>query len=358
MKTLLRVVPAVVLVVVFACLPLLTAVTVPGLFDGAIGSAGSLQVLAVALIYAALAMSFDMLYGFTGLLSFGHTLWFAIGLYFPAVIMRELELPFFTAVLITLVATVIVALAVGSLALRVYGIAFAMVTLAFAETFLIFVERNPTGLFGGDEGVRMPGELVPQMFRGVVGMSSIYILAVALVVVVYLLLRQSVRSRAGSVWQALSENPLRVELIGLRPYRYRLMSFVLAAVVACVCGNLYLLVVKSANPGVAGSEFALLILVMVVVGGSGRLWGAALGGFLYGFASLRLGDVSTSGFASGLPSWIEGPLTEPQFYIGLVVVLLMVFAPGGVAGIVDAVRRSGTARSRTPTAPAPAGPLQ
>ena len=333
-----RLIGPVVVLVVLCILPSLTTVTIPGIFDSPLGAPGTMQILTIALIYASLAMTFDLMFGYTGMMSFGHTMWFAMGAYFPAVIMTQKGMSIVPAVVLSAVAVAILSALIGAIALRTFGIAFAMVTLAFAQAFYVFVHSNPTGKFGGDEGVRFPIDKVPDAFATVVDIKNIYWVALALLVVTYLCLRQATGSRAGRVWQALRENPLRVEMVGLRSYPFRLVSFVLAAVLASLCGSVYLLVSKSAQQGIADSDFALLILVMVVLGGSGSLWGAALGGFVYAIASLRLGAVSTSGLAhSSVPHWITGPLTQPQFYVGVGVVLLVVFAPQGLAGLISSI---------------------
>jgi branched-chain amino acid transport system permease protein len=78
---------------------------------------------------------------------------------------------------------------------------------------------------------------------------------------------------------------------------------------------------------------------MVVLGGPGRLWGAAVGGFVYAILNLRLSSLANSEAVAGLPDWIEGPLSEPLFILGVLFVLMMLFAPGGIASITDRFRR-------------------
>jgi branched-chain amino acid transport system permease protein len=80
--------------------------------------------------------------------------------------------------------------------------------------------------------------------------------------------------------------------------------------------------------------------VMVVLGGAGKLWGAALGGFVYGILTLRLSDVATSDAIDALPGWLSGPLSEPLFILGTLFVLLMLFAPGGISSIGARLKRS------------------
>src|SRR5690606_11780143 len=136
-----RVVPAVVagLGLVLAVLPFV-GVTVPGIFTGPMSSPGTLQSLAVGLVFAGVAMSYDLLLGYTGLLSLGHALYFAMGLYGTNLLLVHAELSYVVAVPLVLVGTALVAAVLGSVALRVRGVAFAMVTLAFAEAFHVLVQ--------------------------------------------------------------------------------------------------------------------------------------------------------------------------------------------------------------------------
>ena len=96
---------------------------------------------------------------------------------------------------------------------------------------------------------------------------------------------------------------------------------------------MYLLVVRGANVSTATAEFTLAILVMVVLGGAGKIWGAALGGFVYGILTLRLAAVATSDGIRALPDWISGPLSEPLFVLGTLFVILVLFAPEGLSSL-------------------------
>lgn len=324
---------------VLAVLPLLPF-GIPGLFTGAFESPGTLQVLASALVLAALAISYDIIFGYTGLLSFGHALPFALGAYGTNLLMIHFGLAYALAVpLAVVLATFTVAL-IGAVALRTSGVAFAMVTLAFAEAFSLLVLIDPLRIFGREEGLPVASEHVPDLLRGVANTQNIYWLALALAVVTYAVSRRVVSSRAGHVFQAIRENEPRVAMIGLRPFRFKLTAFVIASALAALAGGVYLLVVRGANIGITTTDFTLAILVMVVLGGAGRLWGAAIGGFVYGILTLRLSAVATSEAIAGLPSWIAGPLSEPLFVLGVLFVLLVLFAPGGLSSLRLAGRRS------------------
>jgi branched-chain amino acid transport system permease protein len=329
-----RAVPYVVgvLGVLLAAVPFIDA-TIPGVFTGPMSSPGTLQILAVGLVFAGVAMSYDLLLGYTGLLSLGHAFYFALGLYGTNLGMRVFELSYIPAVLLALVLTLVMALVLGSVALRVRGVAFAMVTLAFAEAFHVFVEADPARISGGEEGLSLDTSYVPELFTGVVNTRWVYWLALGFALLTFAICRQAVASRAGRVWQAIRENEDRVELLGLVPFRFKLLSFGLSAVLAAGGGAVYLLLVRGATPGAASSVFTLNLIIMVVLGGLGRLWGAALGGLVFGYLQLRLPGIARSGVFEPLPDWLEGPLTEPLFILGTLFVVLVMFAPGGLASL-------------------------
>ncbi len=318
--------------IVLAVLPLLPF-GIPGVFTGPLQSPGTLQVLASALVLASLAISYDIIFGYTGLLSFGHALPFALGAYGTNLLMIHLGLPYPLAVpLAVLAATVTVGL-IGALALRTSGVAFAMVTLAFAEAFSLLVLIDPLRIFGREEGLPAASEHVPDLLRGVANTQNVYWLALALAVVTFVVAHRVVTSRAGHVFQAIRENEPRVAMIGLHPFRFKLTAFVIATALAALAGGVYLLVVRGANIGITTPDFTLAILVMVVLGGAGRLWGAAIGGFVYGILTLRLSAVATSEAIAGLPDWFAGPLAEPLFVLGVLFMLLVLFAPGGLSSL-------------------------
>jgi branched-chain amino acid transport system permease protein len=324
--------------VVFAAAPFIGA-GVPVVLASAVSSPGSLLVLAIAMVYAGFAVSYDIVFGFTGLLSFGHALPIALGAYGTNLIMIHAGIPYFAAVVLSLLVTATIATVLGAIALRTTGVAFAMVTLAFAETFAILALSDPLRLLGGEEGLQLASSQVPDFFRGVVNTRHLYWLALGFLLFTYFVGRRVVTSRAGRVWEAIRENEPRVHMIGLEPFRFKLASVVIASVLASLGGSIFLLLVRGANTGMASATFTLALLVMVVLGGPGRLWGAALGGFIYAILNLRLSAVASSDFIAGLPDWIEGPVSEPLFILGVLFVLMMLFAPGGIASILDRLRQ-------------------
>ena len=347
---------ALVVVAVLAALPFV-GVPIPGVLPGEISSPGSLQVLAIGLVFAGIAVSYDIVFGFTGLLSFGHALFVALGAYGTNLLMESTGLPYAVAVPLTVVLVAVIAALLGGVALRVGGVAFAMVTLAYAEVFSILLLADPLRISGGEEGLALVSDGVPDLLRGVVNIRNRYWLALVFLVVAYVIARMVTASRAGRVWEAIRENEDRVELLGLKPLPFKLVSFVIGASLATLGGGVYLLLVRGANPSLASADFTLALLVMVVLGGAGRLWGAAIGGMLYGLLTLRLSALGTSGVLDGLPDPIEGVLSEPLFVLGTLFVLLMLFAPGGMAGMSDRLRSTlRRADGAAPTTRAPGTP--
>jgi branched-chain amino acid transport system permease protein len=300
-------------------------------YGQAFNSPGTLNLLALCLLYAGLAAGYDLLFGRTGLLSFGHALYFAVGVYGTGMFLNA-GLPLWLAALTAIAVGVVVSLALGAVALRVDGIAFSMVTLAFAQVGAIVVARDPGGLTGGEEGLTVTRG-VPDFFVGVAQTVNLYWLALAYLTVVLVVLQRVTQSPGGRVLAALRDDPRRVGVLGLSPYRFKLMSFVLAGGLAAVGGVAYLLIVGGASPHVASSDLTLTLLVMVVLGGPGTRFGPAIGGALFTFLDYKL-----TGYADRLP----GPLAQPLFVLGVVFILAVYFFPGGLAQLRTRLRsRSG-----------------
>lgn len=325
-------------VVLLALLPY-SALEIPGVLPGPLNSPGTLQVLAICLVFAAVALSYDLLFGFTGLLSFGHALYFAIGVYVTAIALTHWHWSLLPAVLLAIAVGLVVSLLVGAVSLRVQGIAFAMVTLAFAQAGSVLVIQDPLDKTGGEQGLGLDVSKVPDAFIGVLNTQNLYWLALALAVVVYLVVRVVTESPAGHVWAAIRENELRATVLGLRTYAFKLAAFVIASVLATLCGAVYVLIVGGASSRVTTADFTLTLLVMVVLGGSGVRWGAMLGGFAYMLLDQRLGDLAGVEAISSLPAVLEVPLSQPLFLLGTLFVVVVMFLPGGLASLTGLARR-------------------
>lgn len=324
-----------------------SALPLPGLLDGPLGSPGSLQLIATCLLFGALATGYDLLLGRTGLLSFGHALYFAAGSYATNTFLLEAGLPFAVSALLGVGCGIVLALVLGSVSLRVTGIGFSMVTLAFAQAGSILVSRNPGGLTGGEEGRAAPAGLLPSGLVGIGNTANLYWLALAYLVLTLAVVHRAVNSPTGRVWEGIKENERRVEVLGLKPYGFKLTAFVLAGALAALGGLVHLLLTGGSTPQTTTSDFTLSLLVMVVLGGSGTRWGPMAGGILYTWADHRLGDLAGSGAVAELPAVLRVPLSQPLFLLGVLFVAVVHLLPGGLARLPSRLR---AARRR------PAGP--
>ena len=338
----LKALPAIIVLAVLAYLPYVP-IEVPGLLPGRVNGPGSLQLLATCLVIAGIALSYDVIFGRTGLLSFGHALFVAAGSYLLTISLSNWALPLPVAILVSLGVTTLLALVVGGIALRVGGIAFAMVTLAFAQAASIIVMRNAGGLTGGEEGKSLNRDAVPQLLVGVANAPYRYWLALGFVVVAFVVVTLLVRSRAGHAMAAVRENEARAAVLGFDTYRVKLLAIIVGAVLAGLGGIVHALVLGGSNPHVTTTEFTLALLIMVVLGGAGSMWGALLGGFLYHYADARLVELSGAGFLDALPDVVQQVLSEPLFILGLFFIIIVYFAPAGLTGLGGRLIRRGRA---------------
>jgi branched-chain amino acid transport system permease protein len=337
------------LVAVFVAVPFLS-LDLPRVLPGPLDSPGTLQLLALCLTFAGVALSYDLLFGFTGLLSFGHALYFALGVYVPAIALTTWDWSLPATLAFLAVVALVVPLALGAVSLRVGGIAFAMVTLAFAEAGNVIVQTNPRGLTGGDEGFSLNVDPLPDLLVGIVNTKYLYWVALGYAIAVFLIARAAIGSSAGHVWRAIRDNERRVEVIGLRPYPYKLISFVLGSFLAAWGGFVWLLLI-GVTPVVASPTFTLTLLVMVVLGGAGTRFGAMIGGFLYTLLDYRLRAVAGEERIQDLPDVLRIPLSEPLFLLGALFVAVVFFAPGGLASLPARIRQLALRRSAREVAP-------
>ena len=332
--------------VVFGALALVPKIgaDIPKLFDQPIDSPGTLALLAACLIYGALALTYDLQFGFTGLLSFGHALYIALGVYLSNIAITEWHWQFWQGVLFTMGVAFALANVLGFVSLRVGGIAFAMVTLAFAQAGAVLALKDPHHWTHGEEGLGADYTKLPKAFVGIVNTKNLYSLALAFLAAVFFIVRWTVDSSPGRIWQAIRENESRVEVLGLRPRAYKLQAFVLSSTLAAAGGIVYMLLYNGSTLAVTQPNFTLTLLLMVVIGGAGSRWGAVLGGILYTYVNDRLIAIGNSSTVEGLPHVLRTPIEQPLFLLGVVFILVVVFLPGGIAGLAVRGRPSGLRR--------------
>ena len=319
------------LIVVMALLPVLN-ISIPGILPGPTWSPGSLQLLALAMLIGSMALSYHLLLGVAGLLSFGHALYLAMGSYGLGILLRETNLQLLPAMVIVFAIALLAAFLLGFVSLQVTGIAFAMVTLAFAQAGSVLIRRN-SQFTNGEEGLPLNIANVPEFLVGVFNTRNLYWVALIVMVLCFLAAAWVERSRAGHVVAAIRENELRVRVLGIKPLQPKLIAVTAAGVMAAVVGMVYLVLQSGTSPENISADLTLTILVIIVLGGVGSRWGAMIGGMVYVLLEQRLTAFARSPEIKELPEFLAIPLSEPLFILGTIFILVVLFLPGGFAGI-------------------------
>jgi branched-chain amino acid transport system permease protein len=316
----------------------------PFLFPGS----KALDVAARICIFIILVASYDLMLGFTGIVSFAHTMFFGIGAYGVAITLAKGVAGWIGVVVGTLagaVVSLVIAAVIGLLSLRVRAIFFSMITLAVAAFAQIVAEQWRT-LTGGEDGLTfdVPGvlsrsfRLVPDRVMGVIinGPVITYYITFAVTLVLFLLMLRIVNSPFGLVLRAIRENEFRVEAMGYRVVAYRTLICIISAVMASVAGSLMALVLRYNGPD-ATLSFTLMIdiLLMVVIGGMGTLYGAVIGAILVVLAQYYLKNTLEMATGSMSGQSLMAALFHPDrwlLWLGIIFILIVTFLPQGIVG--------------------------
>ena len=309
-----------------------------------VGERFHVQLVTQMMVLAIFAMSLDLLVGFTGLVSFGHAAFYGIAGYGLAILTRDAGLTSIAATLpLTLAACGLAALAIGALAIRTTVIYFIMVTLAFAQ--MIYFYFNDARDYGGSDGLAINTR--PLLAVGDVTLlnlqnrTTFFYVAFAALVGTFLFLRALLRSPFGQVITAIRVNEPRTRALGFPVARYKLVSFVIAGMLAGLAGYLGAAQFGIVNPAHLGWRESGRALMVVILGGTGTLFGPALGAFVF----VLLEDW----FSSLTEHWL---LLMGGFVIGVVLLL-----PNGIAGLLLRLAHD-RPQPAQPEAPAPTAELR
>ncbi len=362
----------------------------PFLYDGI----RAFTTLGMICVFIMVVAAYDLMLGYTQIVSFAHTMFFGIGAYGVAMAINGMGSTF-GAVLVgvcgALVVSFVLSLLLGLLSLRVKAIFFALVTLAVAFAFLSLVTQL-YGITGGEDGMRvrvprelgpafrpfensLPGIDVPTLLKGLFtqpwnmgqvwqeatfevrfnGRNVMYYVLVAMATGVFLFLLRLVNSPFGRVLQAIRENEFRAEALGYRTVVYRTAVVILSAVVATLAGAGFALFNRYVNPeNTLNFELMVFILLMCVIGGMGTLYGAIVGSTLFILAQNYMQDLLSwvGQYTAGIPL-VENLLGEDHWllWFGVLFVLSVYFFPAGVVGQL----RIWSLRRRNRKAPPPSG---
>lgn len=316
----------------------------PFLFPGV----KALNVAAKVLVFVVLVASFDLLLGYTGIVSFAHTMFFGIGAYGVAIATTRMG-PTWEALAVgvagALGLSLVLSLAVGLFSLRVRAIFFAMITLAVASAFMTLASQL-SDITGGEDGLsfKLPAILSPSHefsedpFLGVTldGRLLTYYLLLVMAGGLLLALLRIVNSPFGRVLQAIRENEFRAEAIGYRVVVYRTISSVLSALFACLAGVMLALWLRYNGPDTSLSfEIMMDVLLIVVIGGMGTIYGSAIGAALFLVAQSYLQDLLRLGSEATAAIPMLSALLSPDrwlLWLGVLFVLSVYYFPTGVVG--------------------------
>ncbi len=275
------------------------------------------------MVLATYAMGYNILVGYTGLLSLGHAMFFAAGLYGAGMGVYYLELHPVLAFILGSVAGLLLAIAIGLIALRTTGVAFMIVTLMFAQAaFLVTLYFND--ITHGDEGLTLT-----QAARGfdllgwhvdLTNPSQRYNLALALFLGALLLCLALVRSPVGRVLVAIRENEERTKMLGYDARRYKLLALSLSGLLSSAAGAAYVLFFGYVGSSFAAIPYSIYPLLWVLLGGVGTVVGPVIGTLLM-FYLIEISRDHTSSY---------------MIVVGVVLVLLVLWFPKGIAGTIRA----------------------
>jgi len=292
--------------------------------------------LILVFIMAVYAMSYDLLMGYVGILSFGHAAFFGGGAYAVAlflahgapIIASRYRITFIgglditglmlllIAGLLALIASILLGLLFSVVSVRVSGAYFAMITLAIGEAIHILSKATDfvewTGADQGLHGVPLPAWINPTQHR-----LRFYFIALGFGVLMYLVARRVVNSPTGRVFIAIRENESRTRMIGYNPAVYRTLAFVASAMIAGLAGAMFSLWTSSATPTMTGTNTTVDALIMTLLGGTGTLIGPMLGAALMEIS----GHFFYQWFGARWP-----------LVFGLIFIALVMFLPYGIVG--------------------------
>lgn len=304
-----------------------------------------LDVVLKIIIFSALVASYDIILGYTGIVSLGHVMYFGIGAYLVGIFVGKLGLISYgylaLAILIAVVISGILSVLIGFFSLRIRAIFFAMITLAFLE-FISILASQLRSITGGEDGIsfKLPHILAIDYSFGrflgieITGRIVSYYFILFICLILFLLMLRFVHSPVGRVLQSIRDNEQRSIALGYRTYLFQVIASSFASCVAAVTGGCFAMWVRYVSPDSSVSVSIMLdVLLMVIVGGMGTIYGGIFGAafLMVTRAFLPKLQILITSLLPGVPIAIR--LSERWlFYFGLLFILIVYFFPKGVVG--------------------------
>lgn len=274
------------------------------------------------LIYALAASSLNLILGFGGMVSFGHAAFIGVGAYTAAILQQAGVGSAWLLWPAAMVAAALAAAVIGAISLRTRGVYFIMITLAFAQ--MLYYVAVSVKAYGGDDGLPLPAR--PSLSAGLdLGQERVFYWTVlALAALAFVLLWRLLNARFGHALQAMRDNEVRMQAMGYAVYRHRLVAFVLAGALAGLSGALLAALGSFVSPALMQWSQSGLLMVMVILGGVGRLWGGVVGAAVLLVLEEVLGHYTIH--------W--------QFALGAVLLAVVLTAPNGLLSLLGRRSRS------------------
>lgn len=283
-------------------------------------SRGALILLTQIFIYAVFAMSYDILLGYTGIISFGHAMFFGIGAYTTGIFLSRWDhtmMAFLVSLVVVLILTGIVSYLIGVMTLRLKSHFYAMLTLAIAGLFLVLAEKW-RDLTKGSDGFTF---YIPDLLKD---RMTLYFVALGFMFGIFYLLKRFTESPTGKVLQAIRENEQRTESLGYQILHYKIIASIVAGVVAGLSGSMYAITLRFVNTAVFATNVTLDALLMTIIGGVGTLFGGMIGAALILLAHTGLTDLAKV-------HWI---FERWMIFFGAIYILAVMFFPQGIVGTI------------------------
>ncbi len=293
----------------------------------ALGEEFYISVASRMMVYAIAATSLNLILGYGGLVSFGHAAFLGIGAYTVGILITEGVVSGWIGIPAAMALAALVAIPIGAVSLRTRGVYFIMITLAFAQ--MLFYLVNSVKAYGGDEGLNIRERSAFGFGLNLKDDLTFYFVVLACLAGTLLVVHRIMGSRFGRIVLAMRDDDVRAEAIGVPTFRYKLVLFVIGAALGGLAGALMVNQQNYVNPNVLHWTQSGTLMVMVILGGVGTLWGGVLGAFTL----LVLEEV----VAAYTVHW--------QFYVGWVLLAIVLYAPKGLVGLVRrAAGRGGASR--------------
>jgi branched-chain amino acid transport system permease protein len=287
------------------------------------------QMAARMMILAIFAMSLDLLQGVTGLVSLGHAAYFGLAGYALAFLTPQgAPVSLWWTLPVAVAASALGALVIGFFVVRTHGIYFIMVTMAFAQmVFFLFFDNK---VLGGSDGVYINFKPAAGVFD-LENKRVFYYFTLAVLVLVYAFLRRLLFSPFGRALAGIRVNEHRMRAMGFGTFGYKLAAFTLAGALAGLAGYLWGAQTGFINPELMGFHMSAHAIMMVILGGMGNFAGAIVGAFAFETLLHAFQDLPAIGAFNTGKHW--------QLWMGLFIVLVVVFAPRGLLGVLERVLR-------------------